>query len=121
MDSQVFCETIHTYFRYLEQADLAKVLTLFGEEGKVYSPVYGVKEIEPFYRGLFHDTEKSVISIHAIMANLNDPYHLSARFSYQWKRVDQPAVTFEGVDLFSFTKEGKISQLEIIYDTSVLE
>ena len=120
METPDFSAIIHTYFRCLEKADLKGVLELFTSDGIIYSPVYGVKEIEPFYRGLFEDTDTSEIEVRAIMANLDDPQHLAARFSYKWKRKNKEAVIFEGVDLFSCTKEGKFKKLEIIYDTSVL-
>lgn len=120
MGNPDFSAIIHTYFRSLEKADLAGVLNLFSPDGIIYSPVYGIKEIEPFYRGLFEDTDASEIEVRAIMANLEDPLHFSARFSYNWKRKNKEAVIFEGVDLFTCTKEGKFKKLEIIYDTSVL-
>ena len=110
-------ETIKKYLGALEKADYENLISLFAPKAVVHSSLYGAVEAEKFYKDLFKDTSKSVIILKDIFVGENSS-KAAVNFLYDWTLSDGSPVSFDCVDIFKFTAEGKIQELTIIYDTS---
>jgi len=106
---------IKSYLRALENKNYNLIINLFTADGVVESPLYGVVKAVKFYRDLFNDTKSSKITLYQIFKDGNVG---SAYFRYDWELKDGSKFSFECVDIFYFTADGKIKKLKIIYDTS---
>jgi ketosteroid isomerase-like protein len=109
-------DVIRLYLRSLEQGSYDDVVKLFAEDAMVISPLYGTVKASDFYRDLFKDTAKSKITLLDIFVSKNSKC-AAAHFRYEWTLKDGNTVSFECVDIFEFSEEGKIKKLKIIYDT----
>ena len=104
------------YVEHLSNGDLEKILSLFGENAMVVSPVYGNKNYKDFYTKLFSDTNNSELSIKGIFEDaMTDS--IALHFNYQWTLRNDSQVNFEVVDILEFDGDNKIKVLTIIYDT----
>ncbi len=110
-------ETIKKYLSALKKSDYETLIDLFASDAVVHSPLYGEVEANKFYKDLFKDTNKSVISLKDIFMS-EDNSKGAVNFLYDWTLSDGSAVSFDCVDIFKFTTDGKIQKLTIIYDTS---
>lgn len=100
-------ETIKKYLSALEKADYENLIGLFSPNAIVHSPLYGEVKAEKFYRELFKDTNKSVTTLKDIFVGENSS-KAAANFLYDWTLSDGSPVSFECVDVFRFTSDGKI-------------
>lgn len=107
---------VQQYLKALEEADLSAVLALFAADAVIYSPIYGIKSAEAFYRILFADTTTSITRIQSVfedtVSNTTALY-----FIYDWTLANGKSVQFHCVDIFQFNADLKIQSLRIIYDT----
>jgi len=110
-------ETIKKYLSALEKSDYENLINLFVPNAIIHSPLYGEVEAEKFYEDLFKDTNKSVITLKDIFMN-EDNSKGAVNFLYDWTLFDGSPVSFDCVDIFKFTSDGKIQELTIIYDAS---
>ena len=110
---------IQSYFSALETGSAEKVLSLFSQEAVVHSPLYGVQPANQFYQSLFEDTNASQLTVHQIFTDQEKA--AAAHFSYHWTLKNGKQVQFEGVDLFQFDDQNRITELRIIYDTKQVE
>lgn len=110
-------ETIKKYLDALERADYENLISLFAPNAIVHSPLYGETEAEKFYKDLFKDTNKSVITLKDIFTS-EDNSKGAVNFLYDWTLSDGSPSSFDCVDIFKFNSDGKIQELTIIYDTS---
>jgi hypothetical protein len=108
---------IKQYLKALEKGSHENMMKLFSKNAAIISPLYGKISAADFYRELFKDTSKSKISLLNIFKG-NKKFVGAGHFRYDWILKDGTPTTFECVDVFNFTTEGKIKQLTIIYDTS---
>jgi hypothetical protein len=109
---------IRQYLRCLGRADARSVLRLFAPGGEVVSPLYGRMPAAEFYPVLFADTARSRITLHHVLAGLEDPGTMAADFVYEWDLADGTAARFRCVDVFTFGPDTRITRLVIIYDTA---
>jgi ketosteroid isomerase-like protein len=107
---------ITLYLRALEKGSYDDVVELFTEDAVVVSPLYGTVKASEFYRDLFKDTAKSKITLLNIFVSKNNEC-AAANFRYEWTLKNGNTVSFECVDIFEFSEDGKIKKLKIIYDT----
>lgn len=110
-------ETIKKYLNTLQKSDYENLINLFAPNAIVHSPLYGEIEAKKFYKDLFKDTNKSIISLKDIFMS-EDGSKGAVNFLYDWTLSDGSPVSFDCVDIFKFNSEGKIEELTIIYDTS---
>lgn len=109
--------TMYAYLQALEAGDLAEILSIFSEEARVASPLYGEQSAPDFFRQLLADTDHSVIT--PLRLFYEETEHSGAAFFlYEWILDGGHHVAFEVVDLFRFDEAGKIEELRIIYDTA---
>ena len=107
------------YLDALNAGDLDAVLALFAEDGKVVSPLYGVRDAKGFYADLFADTERSVTTPLNVFTSPGGAVAL--HFRYDWTLADGTPVDFEVVDVFELTEAGdRFAKCTIIYDTAPL-
>ena len=110
-------ETIKKYLSALEKSDYENLINLFASNAIVHSPLYGEVEAKKFYKDLFKDTNKSVITLKDIFMS-EDNSKRAVNFLYDWTLSDGSPVSFDCVDIFKFNSDRKIQELTIIYDTS---
>lgn len=110
-------KTIKAYLKALEKGGYENMIKLFTKNAVVFSPLYGKIKAIDFYRELFKDTSKSKITLLNIFKSDNKCVG-AGHFLYDWLLKDGTPTSFECVDVFQFTDDGRIKQLTIIYDTS---
>ena len=110
-------KVIHKYLEGLEKADAESILSLFAENAVVHSPLYGKMTAVDFYKGLFDDSNASVIHCHSIFTNTTKNA-ANVFFTYEWTMANGKRSTFDCVDIFNFDTNGLITEMRIIYDTA---
>ena len=110
-------DVIKLYLQALESGNYDDIIRLFAEDATVVSPLYGTVKASDFYKNLLKDTEKSKITLLDIFISKNSEYVGAAYFHYEWTLNNGNTVSFECVDVFEFSEDGKIKKLKIIYDT----
>lgn len=108
------------YLAALNEGDLGKVLSLFTPDGVVVSPLYGTVAVEPFYRGLFADTSRSLTRLQHVF-EAREGNAVALHFHYTWTLKSGKVVEFECVDVFELAPaRDRFAKLTIIYDTAPL-
>ncbi|MEM3062942.1 MAG: nuclear transport factor 2 family protein [Nitrososphaerota archaeon] len=110
-------KTIKEYLKGLEAGSYENIIKLFSPKAIVNSPLYGEIKAKDFYKELFKDTSKSKITLVNIFKSKN-PLIAAGHFRYDWVLKDGTLTSFECIDIFRFTQNGKIAELTIIYDTA---
>jgi len=110
-------DVIKLYLQALESGSYDDIIRLFAEDAIVVSPLYGTVKASDFYKNLLKDTGKSKITLLDIFTSKNSEYIGAAYFRYEWTLKNGNIVSFECVDVFEFSEDGKIKKLKIIYDT----
>ena len=110
-------ESMKKYLQYLEAADYENLILLFSEDAIVHSPLYGKVAATKFYKDLFEDTSESKLTLLNILHGEEDSV-AAVHFQFDWTLSDGTAAPFEVVDVIKFSKDGKIDELKIIYDSA---
>jgi len=108
---------IKKYLEALEKGNYENMMKLFSDGAVIISPLYGEIKAADFYKELFKDTSKSKITLLNIFKSDNKSIG-AGHFRYDWILKDGTPTSFECVDIFEFSDNGKIKKLSIIYDTS---
>ena len=108
---------IQRYLHALEIGKYKHMMNLFSKNAKIHSPLYGEITAQRFYKELFGDTSKSKITLINIFKGKNSSVG-AGHFKYNWNLADGTPVSFECVDVFKFSKDDRIKELTIIYDTA---
>ena len=112
-------ELCKRYLAALNEGSLASVLALFAPKASIVSSLYGMIEVENFYRALFADTNRSVAKLLNIFLPSGDASSVALHFHYTWTLKSGKVVQFECVDVFELTADKqKFAKLTIIYDTA---
>lgn len=111
-------EIAKKYIKFLSNGNVEGVVSLFAENGKVYSPIYGEKSASDFYKTLKDDTLNSEIKLNEIFENASSQ-KIALYFEYTWTVKTGKIVVFDVVDIIHFDSQNKITELKIIYDTIV--
>lgn len=109
--------TIVNYFAALEANEYEAIIKFFSIDAVVQSPFLGTKNAPEFYQGLVAKTKSAKITPIWIVINPNKPDTGMARFDCDWTLNDGTNVLFKAVDTFTFSADGQIVSLEIIFDT----
>jgi ketosteroid isomerase-like protein len=110
-------ETVKAYFEALNSGSYERIIRLFSKYALVDSPLYGKMQASEFFKDLLADTAKSKVTVTDILESKKFG-SIAARISYQWILKNSKFTSFEGVDLFQVSPEGKIDRLSIFYDTA---
>jgi hypothetical protein len=110
-------DIINQYLRGLQEGDYNKIISLFTKNAVINSPLYGKIKATKFYKELFKDTNKSKIKLINIFENKNKDA-IAAYFIYDWKITNNSKTKFNCIDIFKLTKDRKIKELTIVYDTA---
>jgi len=108
---------IKEYLNGLQSGNSEQLLSVFDQNAVVLSPLYGKLPAKQFYSDLFKDTTESKITLINTLQSNENQNTCAGHFRYDWTMKDGSLVTFECVDVFKVTKQNKIEQLTIIYDT----
>jgi ketosteroid isomerase-like protein len=117
MDTQ---QLAAAYLDALGRADLAAMLTLFSDEARVHSPLYGPMPASDFYAALFADTAEARLTLHGVMqgSTADGRALASIWFDFSWHLAGGQQVRFDVVDVLELTSDGHIGALRIVYDTA---
>lgn len=111
-------EIAKEYIDSLSKGDVEKIISLFTKNGKVYSPIYGEKSADGFYKSLNDDTINSELKLKGVFEDF-ETGKLALYFDYIWTVKSGKVVEFDVVDIIEFDSENKIIELRIIYDTVI--
>ena len=111
-------EIAKKYIEFLSIGDVAEIVNLFAENGKVSSPIYGEKQAGKFYKELSEDTITSELKLKGIFEDA-DSDRIALYFEYKWTVKSGKIVEFDVVDILDFDGKNKIIELKIIYDTVI--
>lgn len=111
-------EIAKKYIEYLSIGDTEKIVSLFAENGRVSSPIYGENDASKFYKTLSDDTINSELNLKGIFEE-SGTEKLALYFEYKWTVKSGRIVAFDVVDILEFDNRNKISKLMIIYDTVI--
>ena len=107
---------MRNYLMALSAGNYKQMMSLFANDGKVHSPLYGAIRPSDFYTSLFEDTAQSVLTPIHFFEN-SDNHSGALYFKYHWIMENGNEVEFSCVDIFHFNPSYLITRLDIIYDT----
>jgi len=110
-------ESLKKYLQFLEAADYDNLISLFSKDAIVHSPLYGKVPAAKFYKDLLKDTAESKLTLINLFTGEN-PNTAAVHFQFDWTLSDGTAAPFEVVDVCTFSPDGKIQELKIIYDSA---
>jgi hypothetical protein len=116
-------ELVKAYTAALDAADLEGMLKLFAPGATVHSPLYGSVVATEFYKEMF---AKSGGSKGELLGVLGKGESVSGRpliafwFRWDWVLASGTHAPLEIVDLCELDSEGRITRLNIIYDTATV-
>jgi hypothetical protein len=110
---------VAAYFHALTTADAELAVSLFAADGRVHSPLYGLRPAAEFYPALFADTSRANLTLKSVMRgeDVNGAATVSFWFHFDWHLPSGAAAPFDVVDVATLAADGKIQELHIIYDT----
>jgi hypothetical protein len=112
-------DLVAAYLRALSTADAGLAVSLFTDDGIVHSPLYGPRPARDFYPALFADTSQANLTLRAVMsgADQSGQTTVSFWFHFDWRLPSGAAAPFDVVDVATLAPDGRIKDLQIIYDT----
>ncbi len=112
-------DLVAVYLRALNAADVDLMLSLFTEDGRVDSPLYGPMPAAQFFPALFADTRESILTLRSVMqgTDAEGAATVSFWFHFDWRLPSGVAAPFEVIDVAQLAEDGRIKVLHLIYDT----
>ncbi len=107
---------IRDFYQHFEKLDLAAVLALFAPHAMVDSPTLGKMEAPAFYRELFSKSKGFKVILKDIFVNPDKPHRAAVFTNFTWQTKHGDKNTFEGIVIFEMNPQGKIQNVQIIYD-----
>ncbi|PIN80492.1 hypothetical protein COV16_00820 [Candidatus Woesearchaeota archaeon CG10_big_fil_rev_8_21_14_0_10_34_8] len=108
-------QTMKNYVNALNKKSAEECINLFTKDGMVISPIYGEKKAVVFYKQLFDDSSDAQINLLNVFLSDNKLAG-ACHFVFNWTLRNGNMVALNLVDVFEFSKNGKIKKLQIIYD-----
>lgn len=112
-----FVDCIERYFAALERADFDSIVALFGPDAMITSPFLGRVAPRPFYDKVAGVSNSSKPDGAELFVSASGSRRAIGYFNYAWVLKDGTRIGFQCADVFEFTREGLISDLNIVYDT----
>jgi hypothetical protein len=112
-------DLVGTYLRALGSSDLDLMVSLFTPDAVVNSPLYGSVPVGEFFPGLFADTAQANLTPKATMTGTDAEGRpvISFWFHFDWRLPSGAAAPFDVCDVARLAADGRIRELNIIYDT----
>jgi hypothetical protein len=112
-------ELVSAYLAAVAAGDVDAVLDLFVPGAIVHSPLYGPTPAVDFYPRTVADTSSARLTPLGVLEGRNA---LGGRlvafwFHFDWRLASGTAAPFTVVDIAELSEDGRISTLNIIYDT----
>jgi hypothetical protein len=104
------------YLQALREGNLGGILSLFAEGAQIISPLYGQQAATTFYAELLSDTQESKLTYLDTLFN-EAQQTMALLFRYEWQLANGQWVNFVVMDYLRFDPNGKVTELQIIYDT----
>lgn len=116
-------EFVKAYLAALDAGDLKGMLALFAPGATAHSPLYGSVPIPEFFKEMF---AKSGSSKGILLGTLGRGKTVSGRpllafwFRFDWILASGVHAPFDAVDLCELDDEGRVVNLNIVYDTATV-
>ncbi|MEM7301536.1 MAG: nuclear transport factor 2 family protein [Pseudomonadota bacterium] len=110
---------IRRYFELMSASDIEGIIDLFSDDAIIHSPFLGQVKAGDFFRKLGSASRTSTLTVYAVLAS-GDDRHYAGHFRYDWELASGDNLSFEGVDLFEVSEDGKLLSMKIYYDTHPL-
>jgi ketosteroid isomerase-like protein len=112
-----FVDCIERYLAALERSDFDSIVALFDAQATVTSPFLGRVAPKPFYDKVAGVTTSSKAGRPELFVSASGSRRAIGYFNYGWLLKDGTQVGFQCADVFEFTRDGRIAELSIVYDT----
>jgi len=116
-------ELVNAYIAAIDAGDLDGLLALFAPGAMVHSPLYGSVVAPVFYKEMF---AKSGNSKGTLLGVLGRGQTVAGRpliafwFRFDWVLASGTHAPFDVVDLCELDDQGRINNLNIVYDTATV-
>lgn len=110
---------VRSYLTALETADADLAVSLFAPGAVVHSPLYGPTAPSLFYPNLFRDTSGAHLTLRHVLTGKGEGGIdvVAIHFHFDWRLASGQPAPFDVVDLALLAPDGRITELQIIYDT----
>ena len=107
---------VKRYFELMTASDIDGIIALFDANAHVLSPFLGKMDASEFFKKLGNASDASKLTVFDVLLGENGD-SAAAHFEYDWTLKSGEQFTFQGVDYFKFSKDGRFSSMSIFYDT----
>jgi len=111
-----FIDTIGRYVTALEAMHVDDLVALFGKDAIITSPLLGRRAPKDFFLRLVSVSTSSRLDRPEVFVSTAGSRRAIGYFTYSWTFDDGRQVSFPCIDVFEFTREGRIGALNIVYD-----
>ena len=112
-----FIDCIERYLAALGRSDFDNIVALFSPQAMVTSPFLGRMAARPFFDSVASASQSSTLGSPELFVSASASQRAIGYFHYDWVLKDGTRVNFPCVDIFEFTRDGRICDLTIVYDT----
>jgi len=112
-------DLVRAYLEAVEAGEIDAVTALFADEAIVHSPLYGPMAPQPFYEGLFADTDAANLTLRGVAEGeaADGARLVTFWFHFDWRLPNGRSAPFDVVDIAELDPDGRIKALHIVYDT----
>jgi len=107
---------VKRYFELMTASDIDGIIALFDANAHVLSPFLGKMDASEFFKKLGNASDASKLTVFDVLLGETGD-SAAAHFEYDWTLKSGEQFTFQGVDYFKFSKDGRFSSMSIFYDT----
>ncbi|MDG1531834.1 MAG: nuclear transport factor 2 family protein [Paracoccaceae bacterium] len=116
MTPQEKVKKVKRYFELMTASDIDGITALFDANAHVLSPFLGKMDASEFFKKLGNTSDASKLTVFDVLLGENGD-SAAAHFEYDWTLKSGEQFTFQGVDYFKFSEDGRFSSMSIFYDT----
>jgi hypothetical protein len=109
---------VKTYYQDLEKGSYEGIIACFSKYAVVDSPIYGKMQASEVFKDLLQDSAKMKITLISVFSSIGKPSGVCAQYNCQWILKNSQFTSYEGVDVFQISPEGKIDKLSMFFDAS---
>lgn len=107
---------VRRYFELMSASDIPAIIALFEEDAQIQSPFLGQMRAAEFFEKLGNASQNSTLTVFDVLMG-EAGNSAAAHFEYDWVLKSGDQFTFQGVDYFTFSDQGRFASMSIFYDT----
>ena len=101
---------VKRYFELMTASDIDGIIALFDANAHVLSPFLGKMDASEFFKKLGNASDASKLTVFDVLLGETGD-SAAAHFEYDWTLKSGEQFTFQGVDYFKFSKDGRFSSM----------